>query len=62
MAHCTAAPVRVSTKHRHRLEAIVRQHHAPQSLVMRARIVLMAGAGIAVRETVRILGIGRAGR
>jgi transposase len=60
MARCTAAPVRVSTKHRHRLETIVRQHHAPQSLVLRARIILMAGAGVGVRETARELDIGRA--
>lgn len=44
------ASVHVSTKHCHRLEAIVRQRHAPQSLVMRARIILMAGAGAGVRE------------
>jgi transposase len=60
MARCAAAPVHISTQHRHRLEAIVRQHHAPQSLVMRARIILMAGAGRGVRETVRELDIGRA--
>jgi transposase len=60
MARCAAAPVRVTTKHRHRLEAIVRQHHAPRSLVMRARIILMAGAGVGVRETARELDVGRA--
>jgi len=60
MAHCAAAPVHVSTKHRHRLETIVRQHHAPQSLVLRARIILMADAGVGVRETARALGVGRA--
>ena len=60
MVLCTATPVPISTKHRHRLEAIVRQHNAPQSLVMRARIVLMAGAGIGVRETARVLDVGRA--
>jgi transposase len=47
-------------KHRHRLEAIVRQRHAPQSLVMRARIGLLAGAGVAVRETARELDMRRA--
>jgi transposase len=60
MTRCAAAPVRVSTKHRRRLEAIVRQHHAPQSLVMRARIILMADAGSGVRATARELTIGRA--
>lgn len=60
MARCAAAPIRVSTKHRHRLDAIVRQHRAPQSLVVRARIILMAGDGVGVRETARELDLGRA--
>jgi transposase len=60
MARCAAARLQVSTKHRHRLEAIVRQHRAPQSLVLRARIILMASDGVGVRETARALGIGRA--
>lgn len=60
MARCAAAPIDLSTNHRHRLEAIVRQHHAPQSLVCRARIILLAGAGVGVRETVRALGVARA--
>jgi transposase len=60
MARCAAAPVHVSTKHRHRLEAIVRQHRAPQSLVLRARIILMAGDGVGVHETARELDLGRA--
>jgi transposase len=60
MARCAAAPVCVSTKHRRRLEAIVRQHHAPQSLVLRARIILMASDGVGVRETARKLEVGRA--
>jgi transposase-like protein len=60
MARCAAAPVCVSTKHRRRLEAIVRQHHAPQSLVLRARIILMASDGVGVRETAGKFGVGRA--
>ena len=60
MARCAAVPVDLSTKHRHRLEAIVRQHHAAQSLVMRARIILLADAGVGVHETARELDIGRA--
>jgi len=59
MARCAAAPVCVSTKHRRRLEAIVRQHHAPQSLVLRARIILMASDGVGVRETAGKFGVGR---
>ena len=60
MARCAAVPVALTTKHRRRLEAIVRQRHAPQSLVMRARIILLADAGIGVRETARELNIARA--
>ena len=60
MARCAAAPVHVSTKHRHRLEAIVRQCHAPQSLVLRAQIILIASDGVGVRETARRLEVGRA--
>jgi transposase len=52
--------VHVSTKHRHRLEAIRRQCHAPQSLVLRAQIILMASDGVEVRETARRLEVGRA--
>jgi transposase len=59
MALCAAAPVHVSTKHRHRLEAIVRQRYAPQSLVMRARLILLAGAGAGVRKSARKLEVGR---
>jgi transposase len=60
MARCAAVPVDLSTKRRRRLEAIVRQHHAPKSLVMRARIILQADAGVGVHETARELGLGRA--
>jgi hypothetical protein len=59
MARCAAAPVHVAMKRCHGLEAIVRQRHAPQSLVMRARIILMAEAGIGVRETAGELDMGR---
>ena len=59
MALCSAVPVSVSTKHRRRLEAIVRQHNAPQSLVLRARIILMADDGSGVRETAETLETGR---
>lgn len=60
MARCAAAPIQVPPKHRHRLEAIERQHHAPQSLVTRARIAFMAGACAGVRETARALDLGLA--
>jgi len=60
MARCAAAPVALTTKHRRRLEALVRQRQAPQSLVLRARIILLADAGWGVRETARELAVGRA--
>ncbi|WP_296703037.1 ATP-binding protein [Thiocapsa sp. UBA6158] len=44
MARCVAAPIDLSNKPRRRLEAIVGQHSAPQSLVMRARIILLGAA------------------
>jgi len=59
MPLCAAAPVAVTPKHRRRLEGIVRQHNAPQSLVMRANIILLAGEGVGVAESARQLGIGR---
>ena len=59
MALCAALPVEVTPKQRRRLEALVRQHRAPQSVVMRARIILLADEGAGVHETVRELGIGR---
>jgi transposase len=59
MPLCAAAPVDVTEKQRQELEALVRQRQAPQSLVQRARIVLMAGAGLGVRETAARLSLGR---
>ena len=44
MARCVAAPIDLTNKPRRRLEAIVRRHSAPQSLVMRARIILLGAA------------------
>ncbi|NCA72765.1 MAG: helix-turn-helix domain-containing protein, partial [Sphingobacteriia bacterium] len=60
MARCVAAPIDLTNKPRHRLEAIVHQHSAPQSLVMRARIILLGATGTGVRETAEQLRLGRA--
>ena len=60
MPLCSAAPVHVSDKDRRALEALVRKHHTPQGLVMRAQIVLLAARGVGVRPTVARLGVGRA--
>jgi transposase len=59
MALCAAVPVTVTEKQRQQLEALVRQRQAPQSVVMRARIVLLAAAGLGVRETAAQLRLGR---
>jgi transposase len=60
MARCVAAPIDLTNKPRRRLEAIVRQRSAPQSLVMRARIILLGADGAGVRETAEQLRLGRA--
>ncbi|SDX54581.1 helix-turn-helix domain-containing protein [Thiocapsa roseopersicina] len=60
MARCTAAPIDLTNKPCCRLKAIVRQHSAPQSLVMRARIILLGADGAGVRETAERLSLGRA--
>jgi transposase len=60
MPLCTATPVHVSEKDRQVLEAVVRQRNAPQGLVGRAQIILLAARGVGVRATVERLGVGRA--
>jgi transposase len=60
MARCIAAPIDLTCKPRRRLEAIVRQHKAPQRLVTRARIILLGADGVGVRESAERLGLGRA--
>ena len=42
---------------RHALEALVRRHTAPQHLVLRARIVLLAAAGLNNSQIARTLGV-----
>jgi transposase len=60
MPRCTAAPVYVAEKDREALEALERRHNAPQGLVRRAQIILLAARGVGVRATAERLGIGRA--
>ena len=60
MPRLCAAPVVVSDKDRRALEALVRQRNAPQGLVVRAEIILLAAAGVGVRATVTRLEVGRA--
>ncbi|MEA1052023.1 hypothetical protein U5801_19750 [Lamprobacter modestohalophilus] len=51
MPRCTAAPVDVSDKDARTLEALERRHNAPQGLVKRAQIILLAARGVGVRAT-----------
>ena len=60
MPRCTAAPVYVSDKDRQILEDLERRRNAPQGLVKRAQIILLAACGIGVRATAERLGMGRA--
>ena len=60
MPRCTAAPVYVSDKDRKTLEDLERRRNAPQGLVKRAQIILLAAYGIGVRATAERLGMGRA--
>ncbi len=55
-----ATPVHLSDKERRALEALVRRRSAPQVLVTRARIILLAAAGVGVRATAARLALGRA--
>jgi len=60
MPRCTAAPVYVSDNDRQILEDLERRRNAPQGLVKRAQIILLAAYGIGVRATAERLGMGRA--
>jgi transposase len=60
MPLCRASTIPVSEKHRRELEAIERRRNAPQGLVRRAQIILLAARGVGVRATAERLGIGRA--
>jgi putative transposase len=59
MARLSAATLEVNEEQQAQLEAIVRKRTSPQRLVVRARIILLAIAGVGVHETMRRLGIGR---
>jgi putative transposase len=54
-----APPVRLSSEHERELNNLVRAHSTPQKLAERARIVLLAAAGLGVTETAQRLGIWR---
>jgi putative transposase len=54
-----APPVRLSSEHERELNNLVRAHSTPQKLAERARIILLAAAGLGVEETAHQLGIWR---
>jgi transposase len=59
MARLSAAKLEVNEEQQAELEAIVRKRTSPQQLVVRARIILLAMAGVGVHETMRQLSIAR---
>jgi len=54
-----ALPVQLSPEHERELNDLVRVHSTPQRLVERARIVLLAAAGLGIEEAAQQLGIWR---
>ena len=54
-----ASPVQLTTEHERELNELVRAHSTPQKLAERARIILLAAAGLGVEETAYRLGIWR---
>ncbi len=54
-----APALRLSSEHERELKALVRAHSTPRSLAERARIILLAAAGLGVEESARQLGIWR---
>ena len=54
-----ASPVQLSAEHERELNDLVRAHSTPQKLAERARIILLAAAGLGVEETAQRLGIWR---
>jgi putative transposase len=54
-----ASPVHLSAEHERELNDLVRAHSTPQKLAERARIILLAAAGLGVDETAQRLGIWR---
>jgi hypothetical protein len=54
-----APPMQLSAEHERELNGLVRAHSTPQRLVERARIVLLAAAGVGIGETAQQLGIWR---
>ena len=54
-----ASPVQLLAEHERELNDLVRAHSTPQKLAERARIILLAAAGLGIDETAQRLGIWR---
>jgi transposase-like protein len=54
-----APPMQLSSEHERERKDLVRAHSTPQRLAERARIVLLAAAGVGIAETAQQLGIWR---
>jgi hypothetical protein len=54
-----ASPIQLSAEHERELNHLVRAHSTPQKLAERARIILLAAAGLGITETARQLRIWR---
>jgi putative transposase len=54
-----ASPVQLLAEHERKLNDLVRAHSTPQKLAERARIILLAAAGLGIDETAQRLGIWR---
>ena len=54
-------PITLSDEEQAELERLIRSHSTPQQLACRARMIVMAGAGIGVGETAQRLGVWRKG-
>ena len=57
MARLSALPITLTGNERRGLEGLEGAHGTPQQLALRARIVLLAAAGVGVHETARRLGV-----
>ncbi len=57
MARLSAQPITLDKSERACLESLARAHTTPQQLALRARMILLTGDGVGVRETARVLGV-----
>jgi hypothetical protein len=61
MSRFCAVPILLSESEKDELEGLVRAHSTPQQLGLRARMILLAAAGMGVKATALELGVWRKG-